>query len=389
MSIPSFTFGETFTVCFWYNKSNIESPTRLLDFAGTNTINVNSFILFFDTNGLLNLYSNDDYYTNFNNGIRLTGTACDGNWRHIAFVCTYGTVTSSKYDYYVNGMYNTFNGFRVRNISRTSNFIGKSNYTDGTTTMMLDDFRLYNSALSQSDILSIYRSGFYIPDYTLVLWYTFNDWTAGSSIINNGALGTSNNGTLYGGTIPAISRNGVTTLCLSLSRSSTQYMFIPSFTFGGGSFTVCFWYKKSVQNEQYTRVFDFAGINTFGLQNFLIHFNSDTLSFFSSDTPTTNINNSINLMPASTSCDGQWRHIALVCTFHTPTVSKYTCYVNGVVGVTFTGPVVMNATRTSNFIGQSNGTDGTTTLLLDDFRLYSRALSTSDIITVYNSAVFV
>ena len=118
-----------------------------------------------------------------------------------------------------------------------------------------------------------------------------------------------------------------------------------------------------------------------------MQFYNNILSFSSYDSSGVNLNNNIPLM-STASCDGVWRHFALVCTFRTPSVSTYVSYVNTVQDTTFNGYCVKNATRTSNFIGKSNAADGTITMSLDDFRLYSRALTPSEIKTVYDSSVF-
>ena len=105
------------------------------------------------------------------------------------------------------------------------------------------------------------------------------------------------------------------------------------------------------------------------------------------DSSGVNVNNNVPLM-STASCNGVWWHFALVCTFRTPSVSNYVSYVNTVPNTTFNGYCVKNATWTSNFIGKSNGVDGTISMSLDDFRLYSRALQPSEIKTVYDSSLF-
>ena len=96
---------------------------------------------------------------------------------------------------------------------------------------------------------------------TPVLWYSFDTYTSGTSVPNDGSLGTAYNGTLVTvgtGSATVISSDcAVGTKCLSLNTgqngSSTSsnggYMSIPSFTFGGTSYTVCIWYKKNIRDD--------------------------------------------------------------------------------------------------------------------------------------------
>jgi hypothetical protein len=166
----------------------------------------------------------------------------------------FGTASSSKYTCYINSVtITTFTGPAIINTERTLNYIGRSNWpSDLYATCYIDDFRLYASTLTPAQIATI--ASFPVP----LLWYTFDDWTSGSTVINNGTLGITNNGTLQNGaSIVSQTRNSVTSNCLSLTAASSQYMFIPSFMFGGGSFSVCFWYKTP-SNTTNARIFDFG-----------------------------------------------------------------------------------------------------------------------------------
>ena len=94
---------------------------------------------------------------------------------------------------------------------------------------------------SFSNVQFISRMSYSVVPVSLVLWYTFNDWTTGQTTVNNkGSYGATNNGTLMNGaTVSTQTRGSKTSPCLYLNGQS-QYMQIPPFLFGGGSFTVCF-----------------------------------------------------------------------------------------------------------------------------------------------------
>ena len=235
------------------------------------------------------------------------------------------------------------------------------------------------------------------PSIIPALWYTFNDYTPLSALINNyGTLGISCNGTLAtgltGGTKATVTLSPITynnnivlTNCLSLSLAQKQYMSIPSFTFGGGDFTVCFWYNTSGTGG-YARVFDFG--NGAPAQNLLLDFQTSTLKLYMNNGTTTipQINHT-SLMTAGTSADGSWRHLALVCTYGTATSCTYTCYANGTSsGISFTGPALLQTSRTKNYIGRSNwSADPYIDMSMNDFRLYSSALTPSQINSIMYS----
>ena len=92
-------------------------------------------------------------------------------------------------------------------------------------------------------------------------------------------------------------------------------------------------------------------------------------------------------MSTGTSCDGVWRHVAIVCTFGTITSSTYTCYINGANVKTFSGPACSNSTRALNYLGRSNwDTDPYFTGMIDDFRMYNTTLTSAEINTIYTTA---
>ena len=105
---------------------------------------------------------------------------------------------------------------------------------------------------------------------TPVLKYSFDSWTGGTTILNEGSLGPAGNGTLC--TVGIGSSNIINTdcatgtQCLSLNtnmngtftNSNGGYMSIPTFTFGGTSYTICCWYKKNATTtaEGWARLWD-------------------------------------------------------------------------------------------------------------------------------------
>ena len=125
---------------------------------------------------------------------------------------------------------------------------------------------------------------------TPILKYSFDTWTSGTSIANEGSLGSAYNGTLNtvgSGTATIISSDKANgTQCLSLNTNNGGnatttrggYMSIPAFTFGGTSYTICCWYKKNTATETWARLFDFS--NGSGNQNIVVGFNGSNGTLF-------------------------------------------------------------------------------------------------------------
>ena len=169
MSIGSFFFGgSSFTICFWFKRDILatgaggDNYPRIVDF-GIGTVALQNMVLAINTasgssNGFIQFnvgetgWGTTSYLT--------TSTVCDNTWRHIALVCTYSSQASSTYTPYVNGAAGTpfTNSVPSANI-RTTNYIGGRNDNSVTyQSCFVDDFRLYNSALSSTSISSIYSA---------------------------------------------------------------------------------------------------------------------------------------------------------------------------------------------------------------------------------------
>ena len=86
----------------------------------------------------------------------------DGMWHHLTIAYDF----SLNYLYlYINGVLWTNHlttGFNLQTTSRSKNYLGLSNYTGNSyATVLIDDFRLYDSKLSQSDICNVCGSSLY------------------------------------------------------------------------------------------------------------------------------------------------------------------------------------------------------------------------------------
>jgi len=135
----------------------------------------------------------------------------DNTWHHIAITMTYADVGSatSATKIYIDGkeIYSTTTGYYPAITPRTQCYIGKSNWsTDIDATGYVDDFRVYNYLISESEIKSIYMEGLIASPENITIWLdasSTDNWTSGTW--KNFAEGKLSDATTYSGTWSASS----------------------------------------------------------------------------------------------------------------------------------------------------------------------------------------
>lgn len=172
VSVNESAGNDGFTLACWLYITAFDTWGRIFDFgdpsAHTNNFGaafVNGFPAYFNYSGGLG----SDYITNptlSHNGTKLTAWPTN-TWTHFAIVVKYNFANTKNHTatIYINGQVyyvfqNTANKEVVfpatsasANLSRTSNLIGKSNWSgDGVLNGYLDQFAYYARALSASDV---------------------------------------------------------------------------------------------------------------------------------------------------------------------------------------------------------------------------------------------
>ena len=152
LQVPSgvYFYGD-FTVIAWINLKSYQYYSRIIDFGnGSPDDNV---ILFLDRLYpylMAKVYSTQTGSTienSFSHRLQIN------QWYHIAFVLS-GTTGFI----YVDGIQVVAGTlFLPRNVQRTSNYIGKSNWPDANADAVYDDLKIYNEALAATDILNEYN----------------------------------------------------------------------------------------------------------------------------------------------------------------------------------------------------------------------------------------
>lgn len=191
----------------------------------------------------------------------------------------------------------------------------------------------------------------------------------------NDSSGNGKNATVVGGTYVT----GKKGQAVNLNGTSSQYVSMPSGIVSGlSNFTVATWVKLTSVST-WMRIFDFGNSTT--VYMFLTPSSGSTTRF----AITTSGNGSeqqINRSGALTT--GSWIHIATTRSGNTGTM-----YVNGASVATNTSMTLSPSslgTTTNNWIGRSQfSADPYLNGAIDEFRLYNRALSASEIQTLYSN----
>ena len=153
------------TFAFWYKSNSSGNYARIFDFSNSsstdNILLSPSAPLAAGTNRLLIQVFVGSVVTG---QVLLTDINYNDNvWRHIAWTLTYAASGSSTstWNVYVNGV-NKLSGSTYQypsiSVTRTLSYIGKSAFADPYYNGNIDDFRIYNTVLSEADVSVLYNT---------------------------------------------------------------------------------------------------------------------------------------------------------------------------------------------------------------------------------------
>ena len=154
LDLGTWSFGGAFTLSTWIKADEWRSNGTILSLAGSEIMqlrykSVNEGTLYFLMNGTAGGLENID-----------TGSVLDwGKWIHLAITLENGGTNTSTSRVYKNGtLFATATDKTTPDsATRTPQYIGRSHYnSERYFAGDLDDFRLYNSALSAGDVSNIY-----------------------------------------------------------------------------------------------------------------------------------------------------------------------------------------------------------------------------------------
>lgn len=145
------SFKAGFTVAFWVNPTAVKVNSRFFDFGnGTSSENIRLNRIESGSNMVFSVLVGSAAYN-----LTATGAITPNIWQHYAVTVD----TSGKTVIYVNGSPHTSGTTAIpKEISRTNNYIAKSNGAEAFFQGYIDDFRIFGTALTPTQITSIYNS---------------------------------------------------------------------------------------------------------------------------------------------------------------------------------------------------------------------------------------
>jgi hypothetical protein len=347
------------TLCAWCYPTNLQSYNRIVLKRNGDTA-PESYSL-----GLHNgKVSFENSSTNGYNQYNSIPTISSNTFSHVAITYTWGNSASTTT--YINGVavsgtYDIGNGTSTSSDASPTYPVtigGESNSFYGFGGV-LDDVRIYNRALTANEIANIYRA-------------KFGNYTVDSSGNNNLTVvndGVYTNGVVGGG------------LAFSLSPNPAKASISAALDITNGSITLCAWcYPTNLQS--YNRIVLKRNGDT-APESYSLGLHNGKVSFENSSTNGYNQYNSIPTISSNT-----FSHVAITYTWGNS--ASTTTYINGVaVSGTYD---IGNGTSTSSDAsptypvtigGESNSFYGFGGVL-DDVRIYNRALSSDEILKLYN-----
>ena len=348
---------------------------------------------------------------------------CDNKWHHIAVVSD-GSLLVVYAD---NVKINTFELTALQSVQWVNNYIGRSlGQNVAYSTMQIDDFRVYATTLTNSDIATVFNykntqknivasniQPFSVPAVSMnslqpisvpavsmnalqpisvpavsmnsnpvpLIWYKF-DTLSSTKVSNYGSAGSSLDATLNNGAVVTTYESPVGPISLNLTNTPVklsvdptgQYLSIPPFTLGGPFSFSCWFRKYSDANEKNGRIFEFSLSS-----EKIISVSFDRLGKIIITKVDSNGKSSTTLDKINY-CDNKWHHIVI-----SSDGKLLVFYVDNVKINALKYTALQSLQRVNNYIGRTIDKNvAYSTIRLDDFRVYTTTLTNSDIATLFN-----
>ena len=316
------------------------------------------------------------------------------NWTHVVVSWDGSTTADGHVIIYYNGvaraMVAAINGSGSGNGGQDL-WIGKGrgggSGSGGSYNGLLDNIHLYNRALSATEVTQLYNQGAkksavtanMTPakttlenDTALVGWWTMDGKDIyGNTVIDKNPNATKNNGTKTG-TVSVAGKLGQ-----SLKFNGSSYVEVPdSDALDPVNITVSFWIKRNGSQSSYARIMDKHSQSSASYQLYFYGTGNNFGGFLNGVSGNTGDVDSTFLVP-----DGVWTHLVMT---YDGSYMKF--YGNGVLSknqAAAFGNIVPG-----NTVLRFGTTDAPSPAafmvgLLDDVRIYNRALSATEITTLY------
>ncbi len=297
---------------------------------------------------------------------------------NISFSPASGGSLTLTYNYWV------FNGVtQVSNGSTSASPIIVTGLTNGTTyTIYLNSQNTYGTSGNSTATAVAQVQGYNIISTTgLTLYYPFDSSTVSGSNLANMSTGTAiydasmvNNPSILASSTGNV-KVGSNSIYFNKSLSQTaQINKTVNFTTGGTTFT--FWIYP-VTITTYDRIFSFSDSGNFNDMTDLDFTSGLALRYGSV--------NKGNLPITFTA--GVWTFFCITMTYSTGGSSTWNVYKNG-NSTPFTSATNANyptsTNKTFNYLARAQDNSAIGNIILDDFRMYNRVITTSEMSTLYN-----
>jgi len=383
--------NKTFAVSTWF-KSSSASQQILVSKGGNNNTPFGGWVVNISAAGNVQAFTKI-FATNNNASVRTSsGTYNNNKWHLATVIFTTDTVTSGNNNItiYVDGQLDQ--GALTQGIygTNTSDSVKVGERRDGSfMNGLIDDVRIYSRALNPSEIKALYNMGQATINKTpvnrlnqgLVGYWTFDGKDTATNIKD--VSGNGNHGLLQ----PTNATSSMKVagkigqgLIFNERNANTNYVDIPNTASFDGLTTnmaVSLWVKPTqvVTNEQKLFI---SRVETTGKTGFYILKRAAGDGWSFSVANATDVGQVSALMPLTS----RWYHIVMVYdgAFLRP-------YVDGAAKtpVSYSGGITYSAGRMLRIGGFSNYTLQRFPGLIDDVRIYSRALSAGEVKALYNA----
>jgi hypothetical protein len=311
------------------------------------------------------------------NATTISATNSTGTWYHVAL-----TYDSTSVILYRNGVGATpiatgstggvvITGLRV---GSQTNIINPSYSGYQSADCTIDDLRIYNTALTAAQVQSVYSSqGAPAPSRAMPLPKLAWDFNGTTTDYVSGVVPTTTTGTP---TYVAGKYGQAIQFTNSAGSAPTQRLAYPVSLSSSSGITASFWVQFNTYNTGFQTPFSLGDsssyLNIFGTSVIYLYWQRGS--------------NSVQASPGFSYSTGTWYHIALCYSAQTVTL-----YINGVgtVGTLYIGgtPSGTNVGADTTFTAAYAGSQNTSLAfngLVDDLRIFDRALTSAQVQSIYN-----
>jgi hypothetical protein len=363
--------GITFAIWFKMNTTSGTSA-RILDFSD-NAIGINP------TN-YISINKNTTATTllfNINGTSYTSPSLIDNTWHHIVWSIS----STGVWFIYIDGVYYNpnINTRTIPNATWTKRFLGRSGFSvDGWYIGNIDDFRIYNRVFTVTEAAALFNINGNINN--AALWYKFDGNSTNMLLDTSGnAFHAYNSGGATFDSDPNDYKTGDGSMYFN---GTNQYIDISSnvnistiASINGITFST--WFKMSPLSADNARIFDFgdgglAANPTNYVSVYKNGVNSNLVFNINATTFTTTLNYA----------DNNIHHLAWCIS----TIGEWVIFMdNQYIYPNNTYRTIPNPTWTKRYLGRSSFTTSAfLTGNIDDFRIYNRVLTTSEVSDIYN-----